>query len=639
MHIYEFGDFLLDPAKRQLKRRDGTVIPLKSRVCDTLVYLVEHRGTVLDKERIMEAVWPDTIVEENNLAQAISKLRQIFGETPASHEYIVTVPSRGYRFVAEVKEHTADHVAPVITNADVRPPCGATEMKTAAKYEPFRSKKAWLLPALSVIVIGAFVALFFVRHRTPISPSPFVSAAADIPQKRIAVLPFKPVTAESRDPVLELGMADSLITKLSTSREIVVPSLASIRRYGALDQDPRAAGRELKVSSVLEGSVQRSGDHIRIRVRLINVSDGSSLWAGSFDEKFTDVFSVQDAISQKVANALALQLTGSEMQRLTKRYTENVDAYQLYLTGRYHWAKLTPPEIRTAIAFFQQAIEKDPNYALAYFGLAEANRSLAITSDVASNDCLPQAKAAAVKALEIDDSIAEGHASLSFSLIWHDWDWAGGETEAKRAIELNPNSAVAHFAYAHVLSDLGRHDEAISEQAKAIELEPVFLLLNALQGMYLYHADRIDEALIQLRKTLQIDPDFWITHLMLGKVYAHQQNYSEAIAEFSKAKDLSHGNSEAIASIGYAAALAGDKTKAMAVMGELKARAVQSYIPPYNIALVYNGLGDQNAALRSLEKAVDERDVRLTLLKVDPRWDSFRSEPHFLAILKRIGLQ
>jgi eukaryotic-like serine/threonine-protein kinase len=455
----------------------------------------------------------------------------------------------------------------------------------------------------------------------------------------IAVLPFKPLTAEDRDQVLEMGMADTLITKLSSSRAIIIPSMGSVRKYVGSQQDPLAAGRELQVGSVLEGNVQRSGDRIRVSARLISVPDGASLWAGTFDEKFTDVFSVEDAIAQKVADALALRLTGEEQQRLTKRYTENVEAYQLYLTGRYHWARLIPQEIRTGIGFFRQAIEKDPNYALAYFGLAEANRSLAITSDVPSKDSLPQAKAAAMKALEIDDSLAEAHASLSFSLIWYDWDWRGGEREAERAIALNPNSAMAHFARAHALSDLGRHDEAIAEQARAIELEPVFLLLNALQGMFLYHARREDQATVQLEKTLQIDPNFWIAHLMLGKVYAQQRKYPEALAEFTKAKDFSHGNSEAIGSIGYVAGLAGDKAKALAVLDELKVRSAQSYIPPCNIALVYNGLGDNDEALRSLEKAVDQRDVRLTLLKVDPRWDSFRSNPQFIAILKRIGLQ
>jgi TolB-like protein/Flp pilus assembly protein TadD len=458
-------------------------------------------------------------------------------------------------------------------------------------------------------------------------------------QKRVAVLPFKPLTQEDRDQVLEMGMADSLITKLSNSGGIIVPSVASIRKYGGLDQDPVAAGRDLKVDSVLEGDVQRSGDRVRVSARLIKVADGSSLWAGTFDEKFTDVFAVQDAISQKVADALALRLSGEQKNRLSKRYTENVEAYQLYLTGRYHWSRLTPTEIRKGIGFFQQAIDLDPNYALAYVGLAVADRSLAINADVPSKDCLPEAKAAALKAIELDDSLAEAHSSLSFALIWYDWDWAAGEKEARRAINLDPNSAMAHFAYAHVLSDQGYHREAIAEIARARELEPVFLLLPALEGMFLHHAGRNDEALARLQKAVELDPNFWVTHLVLGKVYTQQRKYSEAIAEFTKAKELSHGNSEAIGSIGYIAGLTGDRATAQAVLDELKVRLVQSYIPPCNIALVYNGLGDQIEALRWLQKALDERDVRLTLLKVDPRWDSFRSNPQFVAILKRIGLQ
>jgi TolB-like protein/Flp pilus assembly protein TadD len=505
------------------------------------------------------------------------------------------------------------------------------ERETAVARSPrFRSLRIpALLAAALLLVCGVWI--FFHRNL----PRSTISIGTE---KRIAVLPFKPLLPDNRDQILELGMADTLIAKLSNSRQIIVSSLNAVRKYGGLEQDSSAAGRELQVSSVLEGNVQKVADRIRVTARLINVADGASLWAGTFDEKFTDVFAVQDAISQKVADALALRLSGEEKRRLTKRDTKNLEAYQLYLTGRYHHARLIPPEIRTAIGFYQQAIDLDPDYAPAYFGLAEANRSLAITSDVPSKDSLPQATAAARKALEIDDSLAEGHASLSFSLIWYEWDWVGGEREAKRAIALNPNSAYSHFALAHVLSDLGRHDEAIVEGARAVELDPVFFLFSALEGMFLHHARRDDEAIVRLEKTLQLDPTFWITHLTLGKVYIQQRKYPEAIAAFIKARDLSHGNSEAIASIGYAAALSGDKAKARAVLDELKGLSVQHYIPPFNVAMVYTGLGDQNEALSWLEKACEERDVRVTILKVDPRWDSLRSNPRFIAILKRIGL-
>ena len=505
------------------------------------------------------------------------------------------------------------------------------EKETAVARSPrFRSLRIpALLAAALLLVCGVWISF----HRN--LPRSTISIGTE---KRIAVLPFKPLLPDNRDQILELGMADTLIAKLSNSRQIIVSSLNAVRKYSGLEQDSSAAGRELQVSSVLEGNVQKVADRIRVTARLINVADGASLWAGTFDEKFTDVFAVQDAISQKVADALALRLSGEEKKRLTKRDTKNLEAYQLYLTGRYHYARLIPPEIRTAIGFYQQAIDLDPDYAPAYFGLAEANRSLAITSDVPSKDSLPQATAAARKALEIDDSLAEGHASLSFSLIWYEWDWVAAEREAKRAIALNPNSAYSHFALAQVLSDLGRHDEAIAEGARAVELDPVFFLFSAIEGMFLHHARRDDEAIGRLEKTLQLDPTFWITHLILGKVYIQRRKYPEAVAAFVKARDLSHGNSEAIASIGYAAALAGDKAKARAVLDELKGLSVQHYIPPFNVAMVYTGLGDQNEALSWLEKACEERDVRVTILKVDPRWDSLRSNPRFIAILKRIGL-
>jgi TolB-like protein/class 3 adenylate cyclase len=513
-------------------------------------------------------------------------------------------------------------------------PATPDKVKKGKGRIPAQQRRVSVIAGAALLILSMGVIGVAVFHNAQRSTS-----TSPTPGQRIGVLPFKPLTPENRDQVLEMGMADSLITKLSNSSEVIVPSLSSVRKYADSDKDALTAGRELQVNSVLEGNVQKSGDHIRVTVRLINVTDGSSLWGATFDEKFTDVFALEDAISQKVADALALRLTGKEKEGLTKRYTESVEAYQLYLMGRYQRNKLTPPDVRKAIGFFQQAIALDPNYALAYSGLAESNRGLAITSDVPSKDCLPQAKAAAKKALEIDDSLAEAHAELSLSLIWYDWDWAGGEREAKRAIAVNPNSAYAHFTYAAVLSDEAHHDQALVEIARARKLDPISLLYSALEGMFFHHARRDAEALARLQKALDLDQNFWVTHLIFGKVYTQQRKYPEAIAEFTKAKELSHGISESIGSIGYVAGLTGDKTTAQAVLDELKTRSAQAYIPPCSVALVYNGLGNQGEALRQLEKAVDERDVRLNFLKVDPRWDSLRSNPRFVAILKRIGLQ
>jgi len=505
----------------------------------------------------------------------------------------------------------------------------------APSIKPAKLRKPALLTGAILVTTALVIGFWASSHRH----SQKMANVLTSPEKRIAVLPFKPLVPENRDQVLEMGMADSLIAKLSNIREIVVRSLNSVRKYSGLDQDPLAAGRELEVNSVLEGNVQKSSDRIRVSARLINVADGSSLWANTFDEKFTDVFAVQDAISQKVANALALRLSGEENKRLTRRYTENVEAYQLYLTGRYHWNKLTPPEITKSIGFFKKAIDLDPTYALAYFGLADAYRSLAPTSEVPSKDTLPQAQAGATKALELDETLAEPHATLAFIHTWYDWDWSAAEREAKRAIELNPNWSFGHIAYAQMLSVTGRSQEAIAEGARAVELDPLSLIINALNGYHLHLARRDDEAIARLKKTLELDSGFWIAHQFLGMAYIEKKMYPEAIAEFNQAVKLSGGNSEPLALNGYVSVLSGDAAKGRAVLEELKSLESQRYLPPSNLALLSYVLGEKDEAFSWLEKAYQDRDIRLCRLKVDSKWDSMRSEPRFVEILKRLGLQ
>jgi TolB-like protein len=380
------------------------------------------------------------------------------------------------------------------------------------KPKPAKLRKPALLTGAILVTIALVIGFWAFSHRQ----SQEVRHGLASPEKRIAVLPFKPLVPENRDQVLELGMADSLIAKLSNIREIVVRSLNSVRKYGGLDQDPLAAGRELEVNSVLEGNVQKSGDRVRVTARLIKVADGSSLWASTFDEKFTDVFAVQDAISQKVADALTLRLSREENNRLTKRYTNNVEAYQLYLTGRYHWNKLTPPEITKSIGFFKEAIDLDPTYALAYFGLADAYRALAPAAELPAKDTLPQARAAALKALELDESLAEPHVTLAFVYNWS-WDWGAAETEAKRAIELNPNLGFAHIAYAQLLSNMGRHEQAIAEGTRARELDPLSLIINSYYGSDLYKARQYDDATAVLKKNARARSKFLGRAFLLGK--------------------------------------------------------------------------------------------------------------------------
>jgi len=500
-----------------------------------------------------------------------------------------------------------------------------------------RRRRKLVVASLAIAGLGAAgVALWVSFHSQSLKTR--TAQLAALSANSVAILPFKPLVPETRDPVLEMGMADSLITKLSGSGDIIVPSLTSVRSYAALDQDPLEAGRKLGVNSVLDGNVYKSGDQLRVTVRLIKVSDGKPLWSASFDERFTDVFSVQDTISEKVAEALALRLNTEAQKRLMKRSTENVAAYQLYLTGRFHWNKFTPPEIAKSIGFFEQAVAMDPEYALAYLGLADAYRALGMTGQSSPGELFPKAKAAATRAIQIDDSLAEAHATLAMVTMFFDWDWGAAEREARHAIALDPNSGAAHLACAHVLSTLGRHSEALREAARGRELDRVSLINNSREGALLYLARRYDEAVERLQRTLELDPNFWVAHLYLGKTYLEQEKYSEARAALDRAVEFSRANLEAISMIAYFSARTGDYEKAKETLAQLRALSTERHVAPYHIALVHAGLGEQDEAVAWLERAFQERDPRLSWLKVEPSWDSLRSNSRFVAILRRIGL-
>ncbi len=454
------------------------------------------------------------------------------------------------------------------------------------------------------------------------------------PIKTVAVLPFKPLLAESRDEALELGMADALISKLSGGEEITVRPLSATRRFNSVEQDSVAVGRELDVEAVLDGSIQISDDRVRVSAKLLRVDDGKQLWAEQFDEKFTDIFAVQDSISERVATALKIRLRGKEQ----KRYTENIEAYQLYMKGRYHALRLTRAETDKGIAYFQQAIELDRNYLPAYVGLAEAYLPMALTSEVPSWEVMPKAKAAALQAIEIDDQSAEAHAMLGYILFFYDWNWQAGEKEYRRALAINPNSAEAHFGYAHLLSNTTRHEEALAEIKISREIDPLSLRINALEGQILFFAGKDDEAIDRLNKTIDLEPNFWLSHLFISRVYSEKGMHAEAVAEAKKAGELS-GNSQSNAYRAYALVKWGKLPEARSVLEELLKLSNERYVPPYSIALVYDGLGEKEKALNYLEKGFAEKDVRMVFLKVEPTWNNLRSEPRFLDLIKRMRLE
>jgi TolB-like protein/Tfp pilus assembly protein PilF len=471
------------------------------------------------------------------------------------------------------------------------------------------------------------------------SPDVISAGATSIPTKSIAVLPFKPLLAASRDESLELGMADTLITKLGNLRQIIVRPVSAVRKYAGLEQDPVAAGREQRVDAVLDGTLQKSGERIRVTVRLLSAADGQQLWADKFEEEFTDIFSVEDSISERVAAALAVTLTGADKKQLTKRYTENAEAYQLYLKGRYYAGKYTPEGTKKAIAYFDKAIALDPNYALAYDGLAYCYYASDWFGPPKEN--FAKGRALVEKALEIDPALAEAHVSLGLLVAWLDYDWPRAEREFNCAFELNANYPPAHLWYGYYLMGLGNFDQSITEIKRAIELDPLSAEANTCLGIALLDGHRYDEALQQLRTTVEAEPDYWLAHLYFARALEKKGELSAAIAELKKTMLIEGAPAEVVSALGYAYAVSGNKAEAEKIILQLKEQSEQSkqfYVPAYGIATIYAGLGDKERAFTYLEKEYANGAFYLNYLKVDPEVDNLRSDPRFADLLRRVRL-
>lgn len=635
-HFYEFGPFRIDAQKRLLMR-EGEAVPLKPKAFDMLLALVQHRGQVLEKDDLMGMLWPDSDVEESNLPLHISALRKALGESPNERGYIVTVPGRGYRFVADVEELDSEGqdliverytLSSIIIQEQNASPDDAIRALPAARVFSDRFKLILagftILAVIGLLALGLWLGLSKKTERQ----------SGNLLIQSLAVLPFRQVGAGG-DEYLGLGIADSLITRLSNLREIKVRPTSAVLKYSNEPKQPADSGRELGVEAVLEGSIHRDGESVRVTVQLVMVADGLVLWAETFDDRFTGIFKIEDSISGRVAESLVSKLTGKEREVVAKHYTENTEAYELYMQGRYSFNKVTPEAIKKSIDYFLQATEKDPGYALAFAGLSDCYGSLPLNSDTSPREAFPKAKHAAERALEIDARLAESHVSMGSISFWFDWDWTKAESHFKRAIDLNPNYPLARFNYGHLLYNSGRFEEGKIEARRALELDPLSLLFNSATGQFLFEARQYDQAIDQLNKALEMEPNFWLTHLFLGKVYVQEGMYNEALIESQKALAFSGGNTEASSLMGYTYALSGNKKQAEKVLGELKKLSKQKYVPASNIALIYAGLGETDQALDWLEKAYDERDVHVTFLKTVSHWDSIRKEPRFTSLLQR----
>jgi TolB-like protein/DNA-binding winged helix-turn-helix (wHTH) protein/Tfp pilus assembly protein PilF len=640
-HLYEFGPYRLDTAE-QLLFRDGDPVPLTPKAFETLVALVERNGHLVEKDELMKLVWSDAFVEESNLTNNVYALRKTLGQAENGRGYIETVPKRGYRFTAPVKELSAEalvvekrtltRIVTEESEADdsARPAIvGAGEALAVAHvpaHAELRSKWLWPLITLLAVVLG--VSAFFIYRSLTTSPPSQIQS--------IAVLPFKNESGNADVEYLSDGVTESLINSLSQLSNLSVKARSTVFRYKDKTVEPQTVAAELSVQAILTGRVVQRGDDLTFYLSLIDGRNGNQLWGQRYDRKLADLIALQNEIGHDVSRKLRVQLSVGDEQKLKKEYTSNAEAYQLYLRGRYHALKRTLPETQKAISYFEQAIAVDASYALAYVGLADAHFS-ALAANLPSKEFFPQARAAAQKAIEIDDTLAAAHAQLGFITFWYDWDWGASENKLKRALELDPDSADTHLFYAHLLSNTGRHAQALAEAKRARELDPVNLRINALEGQFLIHAGRTDEALTRLQETLEMDSNYYLAHLYFSSAYIEKGMYSEAISEARRAREISGARSTyAEAFLGYALAKSGQEVEARSLLeGLLKSSAERD---PYHIALVYNGLGQHDDALAWLERAYARRSPGMVFLKVEPKWNSLRSEPRFQDLLRHVGL-
>src|SRR5215203_5248766 len=571
---YCFDDIVVERENFRVTR-GGTSKSLTPRAFDLLVYLIERRGRVVEKQELFEAIWKETFVTDNALMRAVKEIRRELGDNANAPRYVETVHKRGYRFMAEVSE-SAEMSEPPAENINFfeNEPVAEEKIRNSSSRSN-KLKWLWATAAVALLAIGAFTFWFFGYRNAKRIQS-------------IAVLPF---TNESGNPEMDYlsdGMTETLIGSLSQLPHLNVKARNSVFRYKGKEISQQAIGRELNVQAILTGRFIQRGDDLMLYLSLVDAATENNIWSRQYSRKMTNLVVLQSDIARDVANGLGAKLSGEDEQRVAKNYTKNQEAYQFYLKGRYHVLTTRQSGAETGISYYRQAIEIDPNYALAYAGIAEACVGLAFGSEMPSAEVFTKAKEAAQKAVELDEQLAEAHVALGWISLFYDWDWEASENHVKRALELNPNNADAHLASGMLFCDTGRCDNGLAELKRAVELDPLNLRNNAIEGEYLYFAGRADEALARFQKTFELEPNFYLAHLFASSAYTDQGRFAEAITEAQTAKKLNPIGSVPIAFLGYALAKSGNQAEALTLLEELLRISTERYVSPYNIALIYN---------------------------------------------------
>jgi TolB-like protein/DNA-binding winged helix-turn-helix (wHTH) protein/tetratricopeptide (TPR) repeat protein len=624
---FQFSDFLLDPRRFELRRGERR-LKLEKIPMELLILLVEREGNLVSRDEIVERLWgKDVFVEsDTGINTAISKIRLVLRDDPERPRFIQTVVGKGYRFIAPISE--VQFLEAVNEQAPLRTAPVGTEPIAGPVQPAQTSGRRFGLFVMAAFLFIASLAVGYFLLRTGHVESP----------QTLAVLPFKPLSSGASDEFLELGMADTLITKLSRSGRLIVRPTSAIRKYTGPDADTLAAGRALQVDSVLEGNIQRIGDRLRVSIRLLRVRDGISLWSDSYDTRFNDVFQVQDTVSERVVNALAVRLSTTEKASLQKRYTANVQAYELYMRGTYFWNRRNEDGIKKAVSYFEQAIAADDNYALAHAGLAMALCPMGYLGYSAPEEVLPKMRVAATRAVSLDPTLPEAHVATAAVLTFYDWNWSEGEREFQRAFELNPNLPIAHHWYALLLECLGRYADALEQRRRARELDPTSPPILAALGQTLFRLGHTEQALTELHKAVEMDNSLDGAHVGIGNVYQHRGDYARAIPEYRLAVQYSPGSWRDKAVLGYALAQAGNAREANQILSELISASHERYVSPVHLAILCAGLGDKEAAINWLEKAYDRGDPALCDAMTQLRFQSLYTHPRFKRLLQRMGL-
>ncbi len=628
-----FGDFEFDSRARQL-RKHGHTIRLHGQPLEILELLLERPAEVVLREELRAKLWPaDTFVDfEHSLNAAVNKLREALDDDANNPRFIETVPRRGYRFISTVD--LADSQGLKLAVPEM--PASIESLVVIAQSQILsrhRHRRVFVTALVLVVVLAVVFGfdLGGVRHRLLGAPSaPRIQS--------IAVLPLENLSKDPEQEYFADGMTDQLITNLAQVSALRVISRTSAMRYKGTKKSLSEIARELHVDAVVEGAVMWEGGRVRISAQLIEASTDHHLWAASYDRDLRNVLSMQDEVTRAIVSEVRVKLTAQEQARLAKTHPINPEAFQLYLKGRYYWYKLNPEALQKATAYYRQALDEDPAYAPAYAGLADAYNLVAFFAVLPPSEVMPKAKAAALKALELDDTLAEAHGSLGWASFTYDRDWPAAGKHLERAVALKPAYPLAHSYYSLYLGALGRSEEGLTEAKLALDLDPVSPAIVHYVGVQLYLARRFDEAIEQCRKALELDPSFAPAHGTLGHVYAAKGMYREALAEYEKFATLSGGSPGSTALVGYAHARLGQRSYALRVLDQLRAATKQRYVPALSFAIVYVGLAEKEQAFLWLEKAYDERTNSLAYLKVQATWDPLRSDPRFADLVRRIGL-